>query len=343
MIIDAHAHITAPDQLYVWKAGLLSHRGAHGRYNPDPRVSDDQMLAALNKPTFGTKSHLDQLKEVGTDMQILSPRPYQMMHSERPGTIVHWYNIAVNDMIAQQCRLFPDVFRGMCGLPQVWGEPIEKSLPELERCVTELGMVGCLLNPDPSEGLATLDVPDLGQEYWYPLYEKLVALDVPAYIHSAGCRTQRHSYSLHFILEETIAVMALIRSNVFKDFPTLKIVVPHGGGAIPFQFGRFHAPALRRGPEPFRDSLRRIYFDTVLYSEDALAMLIKTVGADRILFGAERPGVGTVKDPATGRWLDDIAPIIQGFSWLAEDEKRQIFEGNARRLFRLDASARKAA
>ena len=64
MIIDAHAHITAPDSLYVWKSGLVSHRGAHGKYNPDPRVSDDKMIAALNKPTFGASSHIEQIKEV---------------------------------------------------------------------------------------------------------------------------------------------------------------------------------------------------------------------------------------------------------------------------------------
>jgi 4-oxalmesaconate hydratase len=89
------------------------------------------------------------------------------------------------------------------------------------------------------------------------------------------------------------------------DFPTLKILVSHGGGAIPYQFARFEAGTLRRGTERFSDRLRKLWFDTVLYSEDALALLIKTVGADRCLFATERPGIGTVKDPRTGRWLDD--------------------------------------
>lgn len=336
MIIDAHAHVTAPDSLYVWKAGLLSHRGAHGRGKV--QISDDEMIALLNAPTFGTTSHLDQLREIGTDLQFISPRPYQSMHSEKPSRIVHWFTEEVNDMIAQQARLFPDTFRGVCGLPQVWNDPVTNCIPELERCVKEVGFIGCLLNTDPSEGLATNDVPDLGSEYWYPLYEKLVELDVPAYLHSAGCRTERHSYSLHFINEETVAVMALARSRVFKDFPKLKVVVSHGGGAIPYQFGRFQATSLRSGrsEETFRDSLRRLYFDTVLYSEEGLRTLIKTVGADRCIFGAERPGVGTVKDPETGRWLDDIQPVIAGFDWLSDDEKQQIFHGNACRVFGID-------
>ena len=335
MIIDAHAHVTAPDSLYVWKAGLVSHRGAHGRGSP--QVSDDEMLAVLNAPTFGTKSHLQQLADIGTDLQLISPRPYQMMHSEKPGNIVHWYIEETNTMIAQQCRLVPNKFRGICGLPQVWGDPIQKALPELDRSIKELGMVGCLLNTDPSEGLATDEVPDLGQEYWYPLWERLSELDVPAYLHSAGFRSPRNTYSVHFINEETIAVMALARSRVFKDFPKLKIVVSHGGGAIPYQVGRFQAPTLRpgRASEPFIDSLRRLWFDTVLYSEEALRLLIKTVGADRCIFGAERPGVGTVKDPKTGLWMDDTVPLIRGFDWLSEDEKTDIFSRNAQRVFKL--------
>jgi OH-DDVA meta-cleavage compound hydrolase len=336
MIIDAHAHVTAPDSFYAWKAGLLSHRGTHGRSSA--QISDDQMIALLNAPTFGTSSHLDQLREIGTDLQIISPRPYQAMHSEKPARLVHWFTEETNNLIAQQTRLYPGVFRGLCGLPQAWNEPVSNCLPELERCVKELGFVGCLLNTDPSEGLATNDVPDLGSEYWYPLYEKLVELNVPAHLHSAASRTERHNYSVHFINEETIAVMALARSRVFKDFPDLKIVVSHGGGAIPYQFGRFQAPSLRAGRagEPFIDSLRRLYFDTVLYSAEGLRTLIKTVGADRCIFGAERPGVGTVQDPATGRWLDDIQPIIAGFDWLSDHEKEQIFHGNARRVFGIE-------
>lgn len=335
MIIDAHAHVTAHDGLYAWKAGLLSHRGNHGRGTA--QISDDEMTAVLTAPTFGTKSHLDQLKELGTDFQLISPRPYQAMHSERPSRLVHWYTEEVNSIIGQQQRLFSNTFRGICGLPQAWGEPIEKSLPELDRCINELGMAGCLLNTDPSEGLGTNDVPDLGTEYWYPLWNRLIELDVPAYLHSAGVRTERHSYSAHFINEETVAVLALCRSKVFKDFPGLKIVVSHGGGAIPYQVGRFQAPTLRpgRASEPFIESLRRLYFDTVLYSEEALRLLIKTVGADRCIFGAERPGVGTIKDPKTGRWMDDIQPFIEGFEWLSKEDKEMIFSGNAKKVFKL--------
>lgn len=333
MIIDVHAHVTAPDALYVYKSGLLSHRGSHGRGKVD--VTDDEIVKALNTPVFGGKSHLGQLKEVGIDLQFISPRPYQMMHSEKPEKLVHWYIEECNSIIAREVKLYPNVFRGMCGLPQAPGTSPAACLPELERCVKQLGFVGCLLNPDPGEA-GGHESPGLGDEFWYPLYEKLVELDVPAYIHSAGCRSPRLTYSLHFINEESVAILSLLTSSVFTDFPTLKIVVSHGGGAIPYQLGRFEASSLRRRPERFSDSLRRLWFDTVLYSRDALELLIRTVGADRCLFGTERPGIGTVKDPKTGRWMDDTRHYIEEFDWLSDSDKKLIFEDNAKKLFKLD-------
>jgi 4-oxalmesaconate hydratase len=332
MVIDAHAHVTAPDTLYVYKAGLLAHRGGHGRGAVDAK--DQDIIDALNKPIFGGSSHLQQLKEAGTDMQIISPRPYQMMHSEKP-LLVQWFTEETNNIIAQEVKLFPKVFRGVCGLPQSPGQPITKVLPYLERCVKEQGFVGCLLNTDPGE-CSGVETPALGDRYWYPLYEKLVELDIPAHIHSAGCRSERLTYSLHFINEESIAVVSLLNSTVLSDFPTLKIMVSHGGGAIPYQVARFDAGSLRRGTERFSDKLRKLYFDTVLYSAGALELLFKTVGADRCLFGTERPGIGTVKDPKTGKWLDETRHIIEGFEWLSAAEKKMIFEDNARKVFKLD-------
>jgi OH-DDVA meta-cleavage compound hydrolase len=333
MIIDIHAHVTAPDSLYVYKAGLVSHRGAHGRGGVN--ATDDDIINALNAPVFGGSSHLNQLKEAGTDMQIISPRPYQMMHSENP-KLVAWYTEEANNIIARQTKLFPKTFRGVCGLPQSPGISPKEVLPYLEKCVKEQGFVGCLINPDPGEG-GGHQTPPLGDRYWYPLYEKLCELDIVGHVHSAGCRSERLSYSLHFINEESIAVVSLLTSSVFKDFPKLKIVMSHGGGAIPYQYARFEASSIRRGLDRFSDRMRNLYYDTVLYSADALALLFKTVGADRCMFGTERPGVGTVKDPKTGKWLDETRHIIESFEWLSAAEKKMIFEDTAKKVFKIDA------
>jgi 4-oxalmesaconate hydratase len=83
--------------------------------------------------------------------------------------------------------------------------------------------------------------------------------------------------------------------------------------------------------------MRSLYYDTVLYTESALRMLIETVGADRCLFGAECPGVGSARNPATGRTYDDIMPILRDASWLSAAEKQAILQDNATNLFKLTA------
>jgi OH-DDVA meta-cleavage compound hydrolase len=331
MIIDCHGHISAPTELWAYKGTLLAHRGSHGRGGV--RVTDEQLLAAANKVEIGPAGHLDLLRRHGTDLQLISPRPFQMMHSERPGKLVHWFCEEVNTLIHRQCRLLPDRFVPICGLPQAAGEPIENVIPELERCVKQLGFKGCLLNPDPYE-LSGTEAPGLGDRYWYPLYEKLCELDVPAHIHSSGSRSERTPYSLHFINEESIAVYNLVNSTVLDDFPSLKILVSHGGGAIPYQLGRFESASLR-GNRRFSTRLRRLYFDTVLYTPAALRLLIETIGAEHCLFGTECPGVGAAIDPDTGETMDHTAPYIRSFEWLSAADKKMIFEDNARKLFNL--------
>jgi predicted TIM-barrel fold metal-dependent hydrolase len=334
MIIDCHAHVSAPPELWAYKASLLSHRGAHGRGKVE--VTDEQIRIAANKKEMAPVGHLDMMAKNRIDLQMISPRPFQMMHSAKPARLVHWFTEETNNIIARNVALFPDRFVGVAGLPQIAGAPIAVVLPELERCVKQLGFRGCLLNPDPFE-YGGQEAPPLGDRYWYPLYEKLCELDVPAHIHSTSSQSERSPYTLHFINEETIAVFGLVNSTVLDDFPTLRILVSHGGGAIPFQLGRFEAGSLRRG-ERFSTRMRRLWYDTVLYSEPALELLLKVVGPDRCVFGAEIPGVGSSMDPETGRTMDDIVPVIESFGWLSDADKRKVFEDNARELFGLPRS-----
>jgi predicted TIM-barrel fold metal-dependent hydrolase len=332
MKIDIHGHVTAPESLYAWKAGLTSHRGAHGRGSAG--VTDENLREALYRPdkTFGGKSHIEHLDDAGIHLQLISPRPYQMMHSEQ-AHLVEWFVEETNDIIARTTRIEPDRFRGVAGLPQSMETNPARWMRELRRCVSEHGFVGALLNPDPYEG--TAQPPALSDHFWYPVWEALCELDVPALIHSAGCRfPARESYSLHFIQEETLAVAALASSKVFDDFPDLKIIVSHGGGAIPYQRGRFEPNAIRQGTT-YREQLRTLYYDTCLYTQDSIELLLKAVGVDRCLFGSEKPGVGSTVNPATGRWVDDIHLLIEDIEWLDDDERAQVMETNARELFRL--------
>jgi predicted TIM-barrel fold metal-dependent hydrolase len=334
MLIDCHGHTSAPQRLWAYRALLLASRGVDGPSPPD--FTDDEIRAALMTPESGPLGHVPSLDAHRIDLQLLSPRPNHLMHSERPEKIIHWFIGAEHDLIHRQVQLFPGRFRGVAALPQCAGAPIENALPELERCVRRLGFVGCLLNPDPYENGDRGEAPPLGDRYWYPLYEKLCELDVPAHIHSTTSRSPRIGYSLHMINEESIAILGLLNSDVLRDFPALKLIVSHGGGAIPYQLGRFDADSLRHGGARFRDRLRSLYFDTVIYNRASIELLIKTVGADRCLFGEECPGIGAVIDPETGRQVDDLRPVVESLDFLSAAERHMILEGNARRVFGLD-------
>jgi len=327
VIIDAHAHVVAPPALYAYKSNLLA---AGGYYRGNLGISPE----AIAEAAAGNISIMDS---VGTDMQLISPRPFQLMHSAKPEEVVRWWVEANNDFIAATVALHPGRFAGVAGLPTCAGSPVTDALDELDRAIEQLGFVGVLLNPDPYEG--TGPSPTLGDRYWYPLWEKLVEYDAPALIHSAGCNSGRESYSAHFVTEESIAILSILQSDVFNDFPGLKLIVSHGGGSVPYQIGRWQAEALSLSlggaldAEPFEVGLRRFWFDTVLHHPPSLELLFKTVGADRCLFGTEKPGSGSAINPETGRSFDDLRPIIEGMDTLTVAERAQVFEDNARLVF----------
>lgn len=327
MIIDSHAHLLAPDSLYAYRAQLLGHRGYH---KDGHSVRDEQLAESAAR-------NVALMDGVGTDVQFVSPRPFQQMHSAEPQAIVHRWIAANNDLIARTVEMHPDRFAGVAGLPLCAGASVESCFPELRRAVEDLGFVGVSLNPDPHEGAGY--TPPLGDHFWYPLFEKLVEYDVPALIHSAGCRNGRETYSDHFITEESLAVTSLLRSSALVDFPGLKLIIGHGGGSVPYQIGRWQAARLSTGlgegpdAERFETSLRRLWFDTVLYDKTTLELLFQIVGPDRCLFGTERPGSGSVQDPDTGRSFDDLKPVIDEIAWLSDQDRRAIFEGNVRKAF----------
>jgi 4-oxalmesaconate hydratase len=330
MIIDSHGHISNSAPVYTWHSGLVSGRATAPALIEPPVLSDADQGAVVQR-------HLKVLDGMGTDVQLISPRPFAMLHSMQPGKVSRVWNTWVNDLIAQHCRLSGGRLFGVGGLPQHRNDDPAEALDELDRCINQLGFVGILLNPDPMEGDSPAP-PGLGDRFWYPVYEKLVELDIPALIHAASCSSPRESYTLHFVSEESIGIISLIESDVFKDFPTLRVIFPHGGGAIPYQAGRFQAWRSRDpGSTPFIDSLRQLYFDTCNYSKDALALLFKLVGSDRCLYGTEAPGTGSVPNPQTGRPYDDLMPQIKGIPDLGAADLEAIFEHNVRSVYpRLD-------
>ena len=338
MIIDCHGHYTtAPAELQKFRdaqiAGLKDPVQRPSRASL--RISDDQIRDSLEK------AQLKLQRERGTDVTIFSPRASAMAHHIGDETTSLDWSQVCNDLIHRVCALYPENFVGVCQLPQSPGVPPGNSARELERSVKELGFIGCNLNPDPSGGHWTS--PPLTDRDWYPLYEKMVELDVPAMVHvSSSCNANFHATGAHYINADTTAFMQFLTGDLFRDFPTLRFVIPHGGGAVPFHWGRYRGLAQDMKRPPLAELvLRNVFFDTCVYHLPGIELLTKVVPIDNILFGSEMVGAVRGIDPETGQYYDDTKRYIDALR-LTDADRRKIFEGNARRVYprlsgRLDA------
>jgi 4-oxalmesaconate hydratase len=328
MIIDCHGHYTtAPPQLDAFRkaqiAALSDPKAAVGQ---GPRISDDEIRASLEG------AQLKLQRERGTDLTIFSPRASGMgQHIGTEETSLAWSRVC-NDLIRRCCALYPENFVGVCQLPQSPGVPPANSARELERCVKELGFIGCNLNPDPSGGHWTS--PALTDRSWYPLYEKIVELDVPAMIHvSASCHPGFHTTGAYYINADTTAIMQLITGDLFKDFPTLRFIIPHGGGAIPYHWGRYRGLAQDMKRPPLEELLlKNVFFDTCVYHQPGIELLLKVVPVDNVLFGSEMVGAVRGVDPRTGFNYDDTKRYVDALNLSAAD-RGKLFSGNARRVY----------
>ncbi|HAG72416.1 MAG TPA: 4-oxalomesaconate hydratase [Gammaproteobacteria bacterium] len=334
MIIDCHGHYTtAPDPHQDYRAAQMAR--LQDPSLPEPQsaiISDDQIRESIEL------NQLKLLRERGADMTIFSPRASTMAHHVGDEQVSQTWTAACNNLIARVVELFPEQFIGVCQLPQSPGVPIENSIAELERCVSELGFVGCNLNPDPSGGHWT--APPLTDRHWYPFFEKMVELDVPAMIHvSASCNPNFHATGAHYINADTTAFMQFLQGDLFADFPDLRFIIPHGGGAVPYHWGRYRGLAdMLKKPLLNEHVMKNVFFDTCVYHQPGIDLLFEVIDVDNILFGSEMVGAVRGIDPQTGQYFDDTKRYIDALDIPAAD-KHKVFELNARRLYpRLDAS-----
>ncbi len=244
----------------------------------------------------------------------------------------HWSR-ECNDLIHRVCALFPRSFAGMCQLPQAPGVPPANCSAELRRCVAELGFVGCNLNPDPSGGYWT--DPPLTDRWWYPLYEAMAELDVPAMVHvSSSCNPNFHATGAHYINGDTTAFMQFLTADLFADFPTLRFIIPHGGGAVPYHWGRYRGLAQDMKRPLLKDYLlRNVFFDTCVYHQPGAELLARVIPVENILFASETIGAVQGIDPETGHHYDDTRRYIDAVPWLTPADRQRIYEDNARAVY----------
>jgi 4-oxalmesaconate hydratase len=326
LIIDCHGHYTnAPAALSEWRRQQLG--VAHLRHERGSLViSDDEIRETLET------AQLRLQRARGTDLTLFSPRASAMGHHLGDPMTSRFWAERCNELIHRVCELYPQNFVGVCQLPQSPGTPPDHCIAELRRCVEQFGFVGCNLNPDPSGG--AFSEPPLTDRWWYPLYEVLCELDVPAMIHvSQACHPALHTTGSYYLNADTAAFMQLLLGDLFRDFPTLRLIIPHGGGAVPYHWGRFRGLAqdLKR---PSLEELMgdNVFFDTCVYHQPGIELLFKVVPTENLLFGSEMVGAVRGIDPQTGRHFDDTRSYIEALSGLSALQRRMVFELNPRRV-----------
>ena len=333
MIIDCHGHYTtAPAPHQAWRDARIANLADPSLPVPAyGEISDDAIRQSVEE------NQLRLQRERGADLTLFSPRASAMGHHVGDGDASLEWSRACNDLIHRVCELYPENFAPVCQLPQSAGASLKGSIAELERCVVELGFVGCNLNPDPSGGHWTSN--PLTDRYWYPMYEAMVRLDVPAMVHvSASCNPNFHATGAHYINADTTAFMQFMQGDLFSDFPTLRFVIPHGGGAVPYHWGRYRGLAdMLNKPALSSHVMKNVYFDTCVYHQPGIDLLFEVIEPKNILFGSEMVGAVRGIDPQTGFHFDDTKRYIDTLS-IDASIKADVFEHNVRRVYpRLDA------
>ena len=234
----------------------------------------------------------------------------------------------INDEIAVVAAAHPDRFVGLGGLPM---QSPDMAVAELERVVKELGFKGIELSTN-------VNGEELSAEKFRRIFAKAEELDILIFLHpngfSDGARLRDH-YFINVIgnpLDSTVAVHHLIFDGVLDSYPNLKICVAHGGGYLPAYSGRIdHAHAAREDcrrhiEEPPTSYLRRLYFDTVVFTEHQLEYLVGLYGSDHIVLGTDYP---------FDMGMDDPVGFVAGTTALTQGDKEAIVGANAARLLNI--------
>jgi predicted TIM-barrel fold metal-dependent hydrolase len=324
-VLDVHGHVSAPPAGQAYLLSMLASNTPSASPlsggAPRPGMADEDFRSAA-------ASHARYMDERNIDVQIIGPRPFMMLGWMEPHLLpqaTRW----VNDSIAKQVSLFPNRFAGAAQLPQrSAAEDLSHVLPELERCINELGFIAAYVSPDP-DGRRTS--PGMHEPYWFPLYAKAQALGIPLIVHGTNALDPRYrvvpqNYQLGFLTEQYLATQFLSHGDVFERFPELKVVVCHCGGAL----NRFIPtdPHLAQ-----KDLSRNLFYDSCGYDLIFLEAAIRQRGVPQICFGTEAPGSGRAVRPETGRSCDDLVPVIGAMQFLSEKDKITIFNTNPATVF----------
>ncbi|SFB86495.1 4-oxalmesaconate hydratase [Nocardioides terrae] len=326
-IIDIHGHYTtAPAQLQAFRTAQLAAlaSGSDASTVAMTPIGDDELRASVED------NQLRILKERGGDVMIFSPKASGMEHHVPDAAVATAWARESNDLVHRISALYPTTFAPVAQLPQTPEGNIDGVVAEIRRTVGELGFVGVNLNPDPSGTWAGLPVTDPS---WFPVYEALSELDAPAMIHvSTACNPNFHTLGAHYLNADVSVFVQLLQSDLFERFPDLRLLIPHGGGAVPYHWGRFRGLAMRNDWQDPADLWRNVFFDTAVYHQPGIDLLLDVVPKENVLFASEMLGAVRGADPATGIEWDNTLRYLETAK-LTDEERAKVMTENALKVY----------
>jgi aminocarboxymuconate-semialdehyde decarboxylase len=349
MKIDLHTHILPHD----WP-DLDAKYGYGGfvrleHYHPccARMMIGDRVFREITDNVWDPKRRIEDMGNAGISMQVVSTVPVMFSYWAKPADALD-LSRRLNDDIAEVVRNYPTRFAGLATIPM---QDSDLAAGELERCVRELGLrgaqIGTHVDANPHSG--RIDSLNLDNASLQPVWSAAEQLDAAIFVHPWDMlgKERMPKYWLPWLVgmpaETSLAICSMIFGGVFERFPKLRVAFAHGGGAFPFTIGRieraFHvrpdlvASENNRNPRKYlarndeqKTTPARFYVDSLVHDADALRLLLKLFGAQRIALGSDYPFP-----------LGEAAPgkLIESMKDLSSEEKAQLLSETAREFLGL--------
>jgi len=332
--IDLHTHIlpeTWPDLRARYGYGgfirLEHHKPCCARM-----MLDDRFFREIQDDCWSPQRRMADADETGVSVQVLSTVPVMFSYWAKPDDALDLARI-LNDHIAGVVRAHPSRFVGLGTLPM---QSPKLAIGELERCIKELRFPGVQIGSHVNDW--NLDHPGVVE-----VLEAACALGAAVFVHpwDMMAKDRMSKYWLGWLVgmpaETSLAICSVIFGGVLERLPELRIGFAHGGGAFPGTVGRVqHGFDVRpdlcavdcgQGP---RDALGKFYVDSLVHDPDALRLLLRQMGADRVALGSDYPfPLGEARPGGLVAAMDD----------LSRETKDRVLSGTAIEFLRLDRAA----
>ena len=308
----------------------------------------DRVFREITDNVWDPKRRIEECDREKISTQVLSTVPVMFSYWAKPADALD-LSRRLNDHIAEVVRSHPKRFAGLATIPL---QDPDLAARELERCVRELGLrgaqIGTHVDANPYSG--RIDTINLDNASLQPVWSAAEQLGAAIFVHPWDMfgKERMPNYWLPWLVgmpaETSLAICSMIFGGVFDRFPKLRVAFAHGGGAFPFTIGRieraFHvrpdlvATENKTNPRKYlaqRDGRggvapARFYVDSLVHDADALRLLLKLFGVQRVALGSDYPF--PLGEAHPGQLIDSMKEF-------SAKEKAQLFSGTAREFLRI--------